>query len=325
MVSREAEDFSRPAVSKVPGEPACLAGPGAAARRPAGRWLSAAAALAAMLLCAAPTTPAADKTATSAPAKTFTVATYNINWGNPNLKAVAATIAKSKADLVCLQETNRDSALYLRRRLGRTYPHIAFRNTGGAGGLGFLSKSPIRHLKYVPRKFGWFGAWVVKVALAGADVQVAGVHLMPTDLRRARSLVDVLRQLFKSEAVRLAEIRHVHASLAAKTPTIVLGDFNTFSSYSAPQFLLGQGFADSFASVTKDPDAHPTWHGRVRAREWRFRIDYIFHTADVATVSSRVVPSGGSDHYLLVSTLRWAPKPAEPPAGDEGKGSESPD
>jgi hypothetical protein len=39
----------------------------------------------------------------------FSVATFNINWGNPNLPNIAKVIRQSKADLVFLQETNTQS------------------------------------------------------------------------------------------------------------------------------------------------------------------------------------------------------------------------
>ena len=45
--------------------------------------------------------------------QTLTVATFNINWGNPDLPGVANVISRSQADLVALQETNDRSARYL--------------------------------------------------------------------------------------------------------------------------------------------------------------------------------------------------------------------
>ncbi len=259
----------------------------------------------------------AEPQAASAPAKTFTVASYNINYGNPNLKAVVEAIALSKADLVCLQETTPASERYLRAALGRTYRYMDFRHAGGAGGLGFLSSSAFRHVKYIPRKHGWFGSWVVKVKLGGSEVQLAAVHLMPTDLRRAEGFRQAARIFLEREAARLSEIRHIHANLERQVPTILLGDFNTVSGFATVQFLAGQGFADSFASVTEQPDAHPTWHWRHGQTEWKYRLDYIFHTGDLATTASKVVPSEGSDHYLLVSRLAWAPQKSKAQAASQ--------
>jgi len=54
------------------------------------------------------------------------IATYNINWGNPNLDAVVATIRDSKADIVCLQETSQRAETFLRHRLATEYPHMRF-------------------------------------------------------------------------------------------------------------------------------------------------------------------------------------------------------
>ena len=58
---------------------------------------------------------------TTKPNVKFTVATYNINYGNVDLKKIARIIRKADADLVCLQETNRQSEKHLRRALRRKY------------------------------------------------------------------------------------------------------------------------------------------------------------------------------------------------------------
>jgi len=63
-------------------------------------------------VCDAPATQSAPAPATTQPAKDpagFSVATYNINYGNADLKLVVETLVKVDADFVCLQETNRTS------------------------------------------------------------------------------------------------------------------------------------------------------------------------------------------------------------------------
>jgi len=60
------------------------------------------------------------------PAK-WPVATFNINWDNPNLKEIVRVIRQSQADLVALQETNAVSERFLQAQLGRQYRYVKFR------------------------------------------------------------------------------------------------------------------------------------------------------------------------------------------------------
>lgn len=247
---------------------------------------------------------------TSRPGPRFTVASYNINYENVNLPKVVETISKSKADLVCLQETNRLSELYLRRRLGRTYRHMTFRHSLGAGGFGFLSKSPIRNRRYLPRRHGFFGTWVAQVKLGGRNVQIANIHLLPTLPRRGQTAKQFLKLFVKTEGMRGREIAYIHSKLRPKVPTILAGDFNSVPGLTVTQYLGARGWIDSFRSAAPKGENGFTWHWPWRGVELRQRFDYIFHAADIKTCASKVIRSEASDHYLLVSTLTWAPTKA---------------
>jgi len=59
------------------------------------------------------TTESATAQTTAVEPSRIRIATYNINWGNPNLEAVVATIRDSKADSVCLQETSQRAEAFL--------------------------------------------------------------------------------------------------------------------------------------------------------------------------------------------------------------------
>ncbi|HET6429467.1 MAG TPA: endonuclease/exonuclease/phosphatase family protein [Phycisphaerae bacterium] len=242
------------------------------------------------------------------PTTRFSIATYNINYGNARLETVAATLRKSAADVVCLQETNPQSERYLRRQLRGLYPHMSFRHDGGAGGFAFLSKAPLTGIGYVPRKHGWFGMHTAEVTLGGQKVFLANLHLVPVNPRQGESLVGTF---FRSESIRANEITWFSRQLPAKGPVILVGDLNSRSDLYAPQYLRSLGYTDSFAAVTETPDRHTTWRWRYKGIDWQFRIDYIFHSPQLRTLASRVVPSDGSDHNLVCSTLAWAP-PKQP-------------
>jgi len=251
----------------------------------------------------------AARTATN-PAMEFTVATYNINYGNVNLKQAAQTIRKSKADFVFLQETNDESARYFRRSLRLEYPHMRFRRARGAGGFGFLSKAPLTKLNWMPPKFGWLGTWMARVKLGGKHIQVANVHLQPIVPAKKEKIKGLMKMFLATEVIRAKEIVRIHSALAESIPTIIAGDLNSTSKMTSPQYLTARGFIDSFAAVVPNADKQITWHWLYRGVHWKFRLDYIFHSAEIKTLRSRVIRSKASDHYLLVSTLTWSSKKA---------------
>lgn len=245
---------------------------------------------------------------------TLRVATYNINWGNADLPAVARTIRQSRAALVCLQETTPRSERFLRRQLAKEFPHVQFTGHQGryaAERLGFLSKHPLSDLKFVPPAAGLFGAYFATVRVGGVSARVANVHLSPFLVRRG-GVAGALRAFFAVEDIHKKEIAAVFAALDPQRPTIIAGDFNSPAALAAPAFLKARGFTDSFASVTQAADGHPTWHWPLGDGELRFRIDYVFHTRHFKTQSSAILPSAASDHYLLVSELALPPRPLTP-------------
>ena len=233
------------------------------------------------------------------PTVKFSVATYNINYGNANLKEIVKTIRKADAHLVCLQETNRKSEKYLRRAFRRKYRYKYFRNGQAAGGFGILSKSPIKKVKYLPRKHGYFGTLLFHTKLGGKKVQVADIHLHPTVPRQGEGGFELLKLFYRTETIRAREIKYIHDSLDKTLPTILTGDFNSPPYMTVPGFLVKQGFIDSFAAVTRGANTHTTWRWRYRNVEWKYRLDYIFHNARLKTLTSKIVKSDASDHYLV--------------------------
>lgn len=240
-------------------------------------------------------------------ATAFTIATLNVNWGNVNLPAIVSAIREADADLVALQETNEESQAWLQDELAPRYPDMLFHDPQEfpAGGFGFLSKAPVIRHTYVPREHGLFGTWIAEVELGGRVVPVVNVHLQPPVFRREATPLDLLGALGEAEAVRAREIDKIVAQLPPDRPAIILGDFNSLSTFAAPRHLIETGYVDSFASVHTDPDRHATWRWPMRFGTASFRIDYIFHAPALETQESRIVSTAGADHDLLVSRLRW--------------------
>jgi endonuclease/exonuclease/phosphatase family metal-dependent hydrolase len=251
------------------------------------------------------------------PAKSFSVATFNICWGNMDLPKTAAVIRKARADVVCLQETNAASEAFLRQQLRGDYRYITFRGDRGrwdAERLGFLSKRPLHDLRFLPARHGLFGTWIARTELGGRSVQLVNVHLQPIILSQQAGLSGALAAFSAMEKVHGDEIRAIVENLKEEVPTVLAGDLNSISSFDAPQFLAKQGFVDSFASVTERPDDHRSWHWPIGQAEFSARIDYLFHTADFRTRESRILDGESSDHLLVVSRLEWNDEKPKPPA-----------
>ena len=147
--------------------------------------------------------------------------------------------------------------------------------------------------------------WLGEVKLADRWIQVANVHLMPLiPGGRNEGAGALAKRFFHSEGVRAKEIAWLHRQLAGDKMTIIAGDFNSPSTLTAPTYLTQRGFTDSFAAVTDRPDTRPTWHWLYNGVQYRYRLDYIFHSAHFETRTSRIIRGPGSDHYLLVSTVQ---------------------
>jgi len=238
----------------------------------------------------------------------FSVATFNINWGNRRPQDTVDVIRRCGADLVLLQEVGPELETYLAKNMADLYADIRFRGDRSkyyAGGFGVLSSSPITAERFIPSRHGIFGYWVLKLTLDDRAIQVANVHLQPIMFDGTEGTLGAFGRLMEMEDVHLREIEQIYKSLSSRHPTLVAGDFNSFSSGAAVKYLTKRKMTDSFASVTNQPDLHPTWRWPLGQTEVKLRIDYLFHTQQLETLSSRIVESDVSDHSPVVSRLCW--------------------
>ena len=245
----------------------------------------------------------------------FSIATYNINYGNTDLRGVVQSILKSNADLAALQETNKQSEDFLRKELTKTYPHVAFSPAGdAAGGFAMLSKAPLEKAQYYPRRAedgGWFGRQTARVTLGGRELLIVNVHLTATTPQQGMDLKAVTALFLKTDAVREKEIRYIVGQLPKRWPVFVLGDFNSVPKVSGvPDFMVKSGFTDCMAGALPDADSVPTWHWKAAGTEYSSRLDYIFSARMSAKAAGgQVIPSDASDHYLVTCSFKPLPLP----------------
>lgn len=235
------------------------------------------------------------------------LATYNINWGNVNLRQVGEAIHISEADIVLLQETNGQSERFLHVKFRQRYPHMHFIGHKGllAERFGYLSRYPLSNLRFDPPRHGLFGTYYATCTVGDKSVNLVNVHLAPFLARRGAGLGELLRALADGEKAHGAEMEQITQHLDTSKPTIVAGDFNSLSSFTAPDQLRRLKFVDSVASVEEHPERLITWQWPTRPLPVSFRVDYIFHSRHFQTQSAKVVDVTGSDHFLVVSELVW--------------------
>ncbi len=241
------------------------------------------------------------------------IASYNINYGNANLRAVVEAIRQADADIVALQETNRKSEQYLRKHLRKRYPKMYFRHAKRAGGFAFLAKTPLQNVRYLPRSKGWFGAYLATARLNGKEIQLVNVHLQPTCPEPGESILGYLRRWQREQKNRRAEAEHLYRHLPAETPAMILGDFNSLPGSNVAKFLAEKHFIDSYEAVTPAEKREHTWQWSTKAATWAFRLDYLYHTPELTTQDCEIVRSKGSDHDLVVATMKWTPPQADAP------------
>ncbi len=251
----------------------------------------------------------AEETVANSVADGISVATYNVNWGNARLGEVIETIRTADADVVCLQETNDESVAKIRRELADSYETIrSYGSTDiyAGGGFALLSRLEITQEEFLSPQHGLFGTCVFEVKLGDRSVQIVNLHLQPVLFTRGEGVLGKLANLGaieEAEKTHRKEIGRVFENLHRDVPTLIVGDFNSLSTFKAPSFLREQGFVDSCAAMHENPESKITWRWPLKHGEIRLRVDYVFHSSSFTTTTCRTIESDGSDHYLLLSQL----------------------
>ena len=102
----------------------------------------------------------------------LTVATHNVNAGNPDPAGTAQQVAGSGADVVALQELPTGKVAAYEDALADHYPHHSVQGT-----VGLWSKYPVTDSKPVDIKLGWTRAMRATVTTPEGPVKVYVAHL----------------------------------------------------------------------------------------------------------------------------------------------------
>lgn len=240
-----------------------------------------------------------------------TVLVYNIHAGmdtarQSNLARVAELVRRTGADLVLLQEVDRntqrsgptDQPAMLARLTGYS---VAFGRTigfqGGDYGIALLSRWPIRRDTLIPLAVTappgrtaegreQRGVLVTRVDAPGGPLAVLNTHVDASgeEVWRAQEIAGVLREASSVDT--------------AAVPLLVGGDFNAVPESPIHQALGTAGLRDAWAECGAG-DAR-TFPVNAPAR----RIDYLYLAGGVRCVEARVLPEYASDHRPLLVRLR---------------------
>jgi endonuclease/exonuclease/phosphatase family metal-dependent hydrolase len=247
--------------------------------------------------CASLPAPDFEPTQTS-----FTVLTYNVNWGGGGAEAVSDFLWQSDADLICLQETHRQWESHLRRRLSKTYPYSVFHNSGGAGGIAFMSRVPLRHTRALRPKAGWYPGLLTVAESPLGPIQVLNVHLQPPLNRDGTASLSAYTD---SPAVHRKELEGFFKVIKPELPVLVTGDFNEHERREGVSWLIDNGFTDALSLYDRRSD---TWEWRLKSGlKIRNRYDHIVFSDHFHCTGARVDRVNASDHHPVTAVLVKAP------------------
>ncbi|GCD92340.1 endonuclease/exonuclease/phosphatase family protein [Nocardioides sp. LS1] len=259
-----------------------------------------------------PTTPEPGACPTPGPAVRLSVLTFNIHGGlghgRLDLGQIARAISVSRADVVLLQEVDRDrvrtGVVQQAESLGRTLGfHAAYganklRRPARPGlppaaiGNAILSRYPITDVTntHLPNRMGMElrGLLHARIDVRGRSVSVYNTHLQHTSGSMRREQAHAIREVIDRDA----------------GPFILGGDLNAEPDSHAVAILERGGLADTWAEVGEGPGL------TVPAFVPHRRIDFLLHDEAVRPLAAAVLRSGISDHREVWGAFEV---PAAPP------------
>lgn len=263
---------------------------------------------------------------------TIKVLSYNIQAflnesGKNEEHPILDYIAKTDADIVCLQEylvSKTGQSLISQREVNRIlnkYPYRSVTGLESSGkyhifGLACFSKFPIEKTQEVIFKSSFNGAAVYTININDKKITVANTHLETNNIsaedkqlysdfiqnndsvKLEQVASNIRRRLgiaFRQRAVQVKKLKDF-IDTQDTDGVIICGDFNdTPISYAYGQ--LRKGLDDAYVSGGFGPGI------TFNESFFLFRIDYILHSKNIKTRYAKVDKVAYSDHYPLKAHL----------------------
>lgn len=268
------------------------------------------------------------------PEEAITIMTYNTHsWGTGSTAAttpedadggrkVMRYIANSKADIVCLQESQTYGNMGLLADSILT-PHYKYRDTArhtNDAQLCILSKYPItrkQHIDYPSKANSSAAFWI---DINGKEIIVINNHLESTGLSieernqfsdmihgKNDTIKDISKNIFSKlldatrirvpQAKAIATFIRSHHNDNNTTPIIVCGDFNDIP-HSYVHHTIADNLTDCYQATATGPGFSFSKYGM------RVRIDNVLCTTDITPYNFRTDQTiTTSDHYPIIGKL----------------------
>jgi endonuclease/exonuclease/phosphatase (EEP) superfamily protein YafD len=234
---------------------------------------------------------------------TLTIMSYNLLGTNQDWPAIQAAILASNADIVALQELNREMADSIRQKLVVQYPYQILDTQDS-----LISRFPIT-LTRITLPGNWGSPPQIYLAdFKGEQITLINAHFYASVHNYDRPLMDwVFRE--REEQARIV------GEFAAESgmPTIVAADFNATDQSKAYHIMTdeladawgeaGLGLGHTFPGGPSPGVERPVLWGRPFPM-WVVRIDYIFYSDDWTAVDAALGEwDGTSDHRPVIAKL----------------------
>ena len=222
----------------------------------------------------------------------ITVMSVNLLAGNHNTGPIIAEVAAARPDVLLLLEYTPHWHAAFRQPLAADYPYVTHAIRQGSFGMAVYSRLPLAEPVNLELPLADSGTPQARAVVQVGDRRLAiyAVHLMPPKsarhtIRQRRELADLVEHL-----------------RAEELPVVLCGDFN-FTSRSA----LAAALADLGLTDVHDISGFgrgTTWSvlGRMRYLPG-IRIDHIYVSPELTSLTSRTGVGQGSDHRPVVAEI----------------------
>lgn len=240
----------------------------------------------------------------------LTIMTWNVLWHNTHVDNIIATIQAERADVIGLQELSPSLAEALHRQLITEYPYQMLKPQKGVGGLGIISRHPLKQTE-ITLSESWIGT--------PPQVLTMTVHAIPVTLIHFHAMAIIpwsRNEIEYSARKRVKQAQMIRdVARASPHPVVAFGDLNATDQSGAYAQLTptltdawreaGWGLGHTFSCIQFFRSSRRKIIGIFLPR-WVARIDYIFSSHHWHAVQSRMGSwDGYSDHRPVVVTLAY--------------------
>jgi endonuclease/exonuclease/phosphatase (EEP) superfamily protein YafD len=246
--------------------------------------------------------------ATAQPAgPSLTVMTFNTLGFNRCPECVVASVRASGADLVNFQELSRPVAAALARDLAQEYPYRVLAPREGTGGMGAISRLPLRDTGETLPGY-WVGQpQVLALSLGATRVLVVNAHPTATLPNPVAEIERTRRERFV-QAQTLVAFAQTHPG-----PLLFASDCNMTDQNADYRLMAtiwhdswreaGRGFGRTYPGGDQGGDGNMRF-GALTLPRWIVRIDYVWHSSHWRATEARLGQwDGHSDHRPTIARL----------------------